>query len=470
MTSKVFYQMYGTKYHFINEDGVIVSYINDVKHLIADPFHDHLNGRAQITINEPNRDPITLSIAQFLLYTMYGYSNSPIVFRDEHDYPSMQNCVMIPQIASLSNDECVLQNGEVFKFICESKMTSTRWFVNRFGAVLEISISIDGIRTKFIRWSYDASYAFFKMGPRVRDGATALNAKQYAIHRLVFAKFGDVDISDFKGLEMDVHHKDGCRWNNCIDNLELLTHTDHLAVHAREKAASAGFGDKKIEKAFEMLSKDAYIDDIVFMLTDGNNDRSNAARCLINTIMRKRTSYPEFRQKYDVSKYQKNKGVHYDEAVIRMVFDMLSSDIPYSDLEIARKTGISGSMVRFIRLGKTNNAVVKKIAKEYKGRVHQEARQNGYFKPILTKEQALEVRKLCKCSNLINSEIGKLFNCSDEVIRGIRNGKSIAFIDLFRDKVESDFTERERKYKSKIIINDPELAAKYADKIKALLS
>jgi len=54
--------------------------------------------------------------------------------------------------------------------------------------------------------------------------------KEVAVHRLLaVAEHGFDAVCD-----MDVHHKNGIRWDNRPDNIELLTHSEHSRHHSRE--------------------------------------------------------------------------------------------------------------------------------------------------------------------------------------------------------------------------------------------
>ncbi|NYD88795.1 HNH endonuclease [Sphingomonas melonis] len=58
------------------------------------------------------------------------------------------------------------------------------------------------------------------------------NVKQ---HRFVM----ECHIGRLLSDDEDVHHIDGCKTNNVIGNLQLLTHSEHARLHNRVKAARA---------------------------------------------------------------------------------------------------------------------------------------------------------------------------------------------------------------------------------------
>lgn len=47
------------------------------------------------------------------------------------------------------------------------------------------------------------------------------------LHRLIYEEFFGVTLPP----EIDIHHKDGDKLNNCILNLEALPHTQHASLH-----------------------------------------------------------------------------------------------------------------------------------------------------------------------------------------------------------------------------------------------
>ena len=54
-----------------------------------------------------------------------------------------------------------------------------------------------------------------------------VEGKRVPVHRYVWEKHNGVIPS-----KMVIHHKDGDRFNNDIDNIELLTYTEHKRIHA----------------------------------------------------------------------------------------------------------------------------------------------------------------------------------------------------------------------------------------------
>lgn len=65
--------------------------------------------------------------------------------------------------------------------------------------------------------------------------------KDYYVHRLVMENFNPIENMD----KMEVNHKDENKMNNCLSNLEWLTHRENLCYGTRGKRA----GDKMRENS-----------------------------------------------------------------------------------------------------------------------------------------------------------------------------------------------------------------------------
>jgi len=62
-------------------------------------------------------------------------------------------------------------------------------------------------------------------------GRVQLGGKWYLVHRIVASAFLGLDIGN---RSLQVHHKDGNKGNNAVDNLEILSRTAHAHLHKQK--------------------------------------------------------------------------------------------------------------------------------------------------------------------------------------------------------------------------------------------
>lgn len=74
-----------------------------------------------------------------------------------------------------------------------------------------------------------------------RDGYEEVKTKiegvtySIRIHRLVAVAMGELDPNDFRNPKINVHHKNGVRWDNRPDNLEVMSKSEHHSHHYKER-------------------------------------------------------------------------------------------------------------------------------------------------------------------------------------------------------------------------------------------
>lgn len=114
--------------------------------------------------------------------------------------------------------KCLTQD-EIADFLNVSKTTICRW-MKKHG----IETRNQGSTPRQVRVSIgDDMYA--SISQRI-DGERVV----FRTHRLVaFAHF-DGTLEEFSSYDV-VHHKDGCKFNNAPENLEVLTHEEHNKKH-----------------------------------------------------------------------------------------------------------------------------------------------------------------------------------------------------------------------------------------------
>lgn len=87
----------------------------------------------------------------------------------------------------------------------------------------------------YIQYSADKKYAYFNRYKFTRDDKTGyylssvIDGKRYRLHRYIWEYYNGEIPKDY-----DIHHKDHNKFNNEIDNLELLSKVEHLKRHSEE--------------------------------------------------------------------------------------------------------------------------------------------------------------------------------------------------------------------------------------------
>jgi|GEM_PF-1684890 hypothetical protein len=82
-------------------------------------------------------------------------------------------------------------------------------------------------------------YATYYVGPsgyarwqsKYRDKNGERQTENYSVHRLLaISEYGTDAV-----IGMDVHHKNGIRWDNRPENIEIIDHAEHRRIHAIEE-------------------------------------------------------------------------------------------------------------------------------------------------------------------------------------------------------------------------------------------
>lgn len=98
---------------------------------------------------------------------------------------------------------------------------------------------------------------FHKKGYQVTSRKEGNHCKQW--HRLIYERFYDVVLPS----EIDIHHRDHNPKNNCILNLEAMTHEGHARHHEmseknKEALRNANLGNKYCYKDYARIVKDGW--------------------------------------------------------------------------------------------------------------------------------------------------------------------------------------------------------------------
>ena len=450
MKTGIHYLMYGTTDVYITPDCTLYDVNGRVmrdswtnRTLVDTPIPDYVH------LTEGHEAPLghRLTFGEAMMFTLYGRSMCPITARYADEPPTYDNIAY-----DINNWQVVLRpngpdltlcaNGkeETFKFMyrnSNSRVGRGIWeyvyFINQYGAILELTVGATQ-KKRIIPWEYHNAYPF-----------SASISSTTSIHDLVYRIWVQPDV-DFESKV--VHHKDECPWNSDKDNLTLMTRSDHIAGHHRGPRKPGSIGYDKIERAFQMIEQNAHIDDIILMMTDGRSDLRTTAQNIVKRILNNPKSYPMFRDKYDVSGYQKFKGKKVNEAVIEQICQLLATNDPrYTDLYLAELTGMTATFIRQIRTNALSNKTAQAIRSKYADKISAAPRATGQFTKKMTPNQIRTIMWLCKCSNLSNQEIAELFNGNNDMIRNIRIADpKCAYLDIVKEPITSSFTEYDRKY------------------------
>ena len=115
-------------------------------------------------------------------------------------------------------DNIKLLSGEIFK---EIRGTEGNYFVSNKGRVK----SYIGYNAKILKPSLTKK-GYYRL--QILQEGQRLNK---LIHSLVASEW----LPEATGIDLEIHHKDFCKTNNSVDNLELLTKAQHIKKHKERK-------------------------------------------------------------------------------------------------------------------------------------------------------------------------------------------------------------------------------------------
>ena len=442
--------MYGTRNFSIGEGGVIIRRIPDQD---LEPIVVH-NGRSRqyhklMKFDDVDGINIELTLPQLFAYSFYGKASSKIFIRYPDEPLTLNNCRyrifdMRPMEDSEFGQKRLAVDGDEFRLFSTGKDGMPMHFINRYGAVLEIRYDASGrIITEIVPWTYYNSYPV----------TTAIGIDR-KIHELVYITYVDPSYKNVN--DTTIHHKNEMRWDPRPENLEVISRSEHSRDHldgAPINSYGEGFPDYKLRQMFEMLDADEHIDDIIAMLTDGDERRANAARCTVFRAFQRPNFKAELRKGLNIHNYRANKGRKVDTDAVRKACSILADpEKRMSDGDIAAIVGLPIGLIGQIRRGKSTNSTVQDIIDEYDGKIDPSVRVTGFFQNTIPKDVVDGVKHLCIWTNLDNREIASKYSISATTVRYIREGLSKEYSTA---PLDCKFTPRERKYKREIIVLNP---------------
>ena len=422
--------MYGTKKYAINQDAQIINLVTG--NIVLDPWKTFVPPTKRLTFTDDTGCTATFTLPQFMIYTYMGViPNAKVLVRYPSEPPILSNCYYA---GSLNREKCIpgkvmYIGDEEFRKCGASNRTGYAAYISKYGVTISVVVQNDHMYLNYGAWEYREGYPFGLL-PGVRE----------AIHRMVWDVWGDRP----QTAGMDVHHKDRNRWNPSIQNLALLSKPDHRAEHAK-RTNQVRYTKDDVEYVIASTLDKTPKHEIVNTLALRNGGSHVSAARFVHNIQTKR-AYQNLTEGYDFSDYPKHIGnkIEWSPERATEACELLMDD-KISDLEIARRTGVSYAVIGKIRRGeydRIRDRTTREIAKMYDGRILKEVHQDGRFKRALDEEAIRRLVDLRQRTNWTNEEIGNELGCSSETVRFVVNGiKQYAAYG----PVECAFTESERR-------------------------
>ncbi len=386
-----FLRAHGTKYHYITKDGYVYSDID--KRIVNE---NQNSGNHMIKIVEDGILTI-ISIEKLLMYTFYGKIELPIINMKPKQDIHIKHLKYYYTKTIVDGDKIYLDGVEFRQHPIHLDI-----YFNRSGAAYLHQYN----KQMIVRWKFPIEY------PTIQ-----INRKKYRVHRLVYETFVG-EIPD----KMIINHIDLMKGNPDITNLELATVAENNK-HSRFHNLENYWSDETVHRICELLESNIHIKDISMDLGYYNYKDICRSNRRITDILNG-VYYTDISKDYDFSRYIKYQGRKMSEwdrdDRIHEVCKLLSPDHDLSDLDISRLTKVPATTVRYIRLGK-NGKWSRRISDLYD--IDSRVRKSGYFELKLDRNDIMGIRKLFK-KNILNKDIAKIYDVSEETIRRIKVGKA----------------------------------------------
>lgn len=115
---------------------------------------------------------------------------------------------------------------------CDCSITTVHRYIHRY----DIKARGHGYAARKPGLSYEmTSYGYMRWHGTRGDGGEKVDYG-FTVHRLLaIAKYGPDAVTP----DVDVHHKNGIRWDNRPNNIELQGHAEHASLHASDQEVNA---------------------------------------------------------------------------------------------------------------------------------------------------------------------------------------------------------------------------------------
>lgn len=285
----------------------------------------------------------TVNLSHLVCITKYGYlpyhNFNTFSFKSEDMYKTLvPDCQKI-----VKGVDFILINNMKFK-ICKE----FPWlYANIFGAV------------------YDLEHNRFKVQTQDKDGYRRFNINKnktnYAVHRFVYLCWNSLMLKDIDNLT--IHHKDSRKYNNYLNNLELISSelNTRYSILNKEKKLRRYFTETDIHIICQMLSENKTYRQIasIFGINDFSSLEFHSFRSLLLDLLKNDRRWKDISSQYDFSGYTGNidpnrKFTNNDIIMMRKEYQQ---GISY--VEIAKKYSTSPKYISDIIRNKKRKNIVE---------------------------------------------------------------------------------------------------------------
>ena len=399
-----FIPMYGTRSYQICEEGIIFS-ARDMRTLNEFKSYRSPNlFNRQITLQDTF--PVRNTLAEFIMYSFHGYTPSKIELKwDFEDIVESNLVYKFDKIVIGDNGYLYLDDEEFRPVVYDDdriKDEKLLHYINRYGCI----VVKRGNSVTSLRWRH-APNGY----PNWLTRCTT-----YQVHRLVYSTFvGKIQ----KGYT--INHDDHNLWNAYVGNLRPLTRSENSIE------GCANNGRTKLSESIARYIAQAIANNISINEIAGYVERETGydRKTALNLIYRikGRKTYNHVTSDIDMSNYEIRPKGATDMDAIRKACQLLQDHPEYYDKTISDMSGVSPTSVRFLRSGDEGQLREEVMAIRNEFNINPvNMSDKGRFVPKLTPQQVRDIyRELHTNTSISNVEMGRRYDVSPEVIRGIRN-------------------------------------------------
>ena len=211
-----------------------------------------------------------------------------------------------------------------------------------------------------------------------------------------------------------VHHKDGNKLNNNLNNLELITISEHAAKHAIAKAS------KKIKKVCPRCNT-------IFYTLEKKNKKFCSSLCARENVKKVK----DLISIHDLSKLVWEKPVSAIAKNLGISDSAIHKFIKKNHIEKPPANYFLKKDVQIFLFGKANKKIGKKMKKETKEMLRQQHQGQNGSNAKITNDDAIQILQDSK-NGISNKTLAKTFDLSVRHIRDIVSGKRWKHLNAYR--------------------------------------